>query len=61
MSENTERLGEFLVRIGAMTEEQVHIVLEKQKDQPERLFGEIAIDLGFVDDQAVDTFLGSIK
>ncbi|MBN1522921.1 MAG: hypothetical protein JW904_00450 [Spirochaetales bacterium] len=52
-----EKIGEGLVRIGAMTEEQVYKVLKFQKDGDSRLFGEIAVDLGFVDIQAIIDYL----
>lgn len=54
-----ERIGEGLVRIGAMTEEQVKDVLERQKDGTNRMFGEIAIELGYIDDDAIQKYLDS--
>lgn len=58
-SESTERLGEFLVRIGAMTEDQVTRVLEIQKEKPDVIFGQIAIEEGFIEDSAIDAFLAA--
>ncbi len=58
-SDSTQRIGDFLVRIGAMTADQVSQVLKKQKSEPDRLFGELAIELGFIDDGAVDRYLQS--
>lgn len=54
-----ERIGEGLIRIGAMTEKQVEDVLAKQKDGTNRLFGEIAIELGYIDDEAIKRYLDS--
>ena len=54
-----ERIGQGLIRIGAMTEEQVKDVLTRQKDNDSRLFGEIAIELGYVDDEAIKRYLDS--
>ncbi len=54
-----ERIGEGLIRIGAMTEEQVKDVLARQKDGTNRFFGEIAIELGYVDDEAIKRYLDS--
>jgi hypothetical protein len=54
-----ERIGEALVRIGAMSTEQVDQVLKIQKDGDDRLFGEIAIEQGFINDQAIQTYLES--
>jgi len=55
----TERIGDGLVRIGAITSEQRDKVLQMQNDGDERMFGEIAIDLEFIDDQAILDFLAS--
>lgn len=55
----TERIGDGIVRIGAMSEEQRDKVLQIQNDGDERMFGEIAIDLKFIDDQAILDFMVS--
>ena len=55
----TERIGDGLVRIEAMTEEQRDKVLQMQNDGDKRMFGEIAIDLEYIDDQAILNFLAS--
>ncbi|MDC7124520.1 MAG: hypothetical protein PQJ46_03080 [Spirochaetales bacterium] len=44
-----EKIGEGLVRMGEMTEEQVSAVLQKQSEGDERLFGEIAVELDYID------------
>ncbi len=54
-----EKIGEGLIRIGAMTEEQVQDVLKRQREGDNRLFGEIAISLGYVDDEAIRKYLES--
>lgn len=54
-----ERIGEALVRIGAMQPYQVEDVLEVQKQGDGRLFGEIAIELGYIDDGAIKRYLDS--
>jgi hypothetical protein len=53
------RLGEALVQRGAMTEEQVKQVLLKQREQSgvDKLFGEIAVELRFVDSQTIEDIL----
>ena len=56
-----ERIGEALVRIGAMTPEQVDEVLKLQQDGDNRLFGEIAIGEGFINDKAIKAYLDSRK
>ena len=46
-----ERIGDFLLRIGAMTRDQVDEVLKAQSeddDEEPRMFGEIAIEKGYI-------------
>ena len=53
-----EKIGEFLVGIGAMSATQVTIVINHQKNGDERLFGEIAMELGYLaDNEPIDKFL----
>ncbi|MBN1412341.1 MAG: hypothetical protein JW969_15955 [Spirochaetales bacterium] len=54
-----EKIGAGLIRIGAMTKQQVSEVLKHQKAGDSRLFGEIAVDLGFVDVDAIINYLKS--
>jgi len=53
------RLGEALVQRGAMTEEQVKEVLFKQRERSgvDKLFGEIAVELHFVDPDMIEDIL----
>jgi hypothetical protein len=53
----TDRIGGFLVQIGAMKQFQVDAVLDAQKKGDKRLFGEIAIELGYIDDTAVRKYI----
>lgn len=53
-----ERIGEFLVNLGAMSTSQVTVVVNHQKSGDERLFGEIAMELGYLaDNEPIDKFL----
>ena len=54
----SEKIGEGLVRIGAMSRERMDEVLRRQSVGDDRLFGEIAIELGFINDQALQSYLG---
>ena len=56
-----ERIGDFLVKIGAMSDAQRNEVLLRQEQAPDRLFGELAIELGYIDDTAVDRYLTQRK
>jgi len=55
--ESQERIGDFLVRIGAMHQEQVEDVLAYQESNPHSLFGMIAIEKGYIDDSALRKYL----
>ena len=54
-----EMIGQGLVRIGALTEGQVAEVLIQQRTESsvDRLFGEVAVELGFVTDEAINSYL----
>ncbi|MBI9108296.1 MAG: hypothetical protein JEZ04_16235 [Spirochaetales bacterium] len=43
------RIGDWLVKAGEMTENQVLTILQKQNDGDSRLFGEIAVDFDYID------------
>jgi hypothetical protein len=57
----TERIGDFLVGIKAMTPVQVNQVLKAQKAGDKRLFGDIAIDLGFVESNAIKSYVDFLQ
>ena len=52
-----DRIGDNLVKIGAMTKDQVNDVLLRQKNGDTRLFGEIAIELEYIDDDVIADYL----
>ena len=54
-----EPIGAFLVRIGAMQSWQVDDVLLAQKSGDSRMFGELAIALGYIDDTALKRYVES--
>jgi hypothetical protein len=54
----SHKIGDFLVDIGAMNEIQVEEVLRVQREEEEpRMFGEIAIDLGYIDDSVLKKYI----
>ena len=55
------RIGEFLVKIGAMTTGQVEKVLQLQQAGDERIFGEIALGLGFLNDDAIKRYVDHLE
>ncbi len=57
----SQRIGDFLVEIGAMTSDQVDSVLALQKAGDDRMFGEIAIASGYIDDKALKSYVDRPK
>jgi hypothetical protein len=54
------KIGDFLMSIGAMDETQVEEVLKRQREEEEpRMFGEIAIELGYIDDSILRKYIDS--
>jgi hypothetical protein len=57
-----DRIGEYLVQIGALTQGQVDEVIKRKAAGDTRMFGAIAIELGYMtDDTAIKKFLESLK
>ena len=54
-----ETIGEGLIRIGVMTQDQVADVLKKQKEGDGRRFGDLAIALGYMNDGDLQSYLGN--
>lgn len=52
-----DKIGQGLVKMGEMTEKQVDLVLKHQKDGDDRIFGEIAVHLGYTDLDAVIRYI----
>ena len=53
-----QKIGEFLVSRGALSQSQVTIVVNHQQSGDERLFGEIAMELDYLaDNEPIDKFL----
>lgn len=54
-----EPIGQGLVRSGVLTSGQVEEILLIQRRDDERLFGEIAVDLGYADSSSIRAYLES--
>ena len=55
------RIGDFLVKIGAMKPEQVTHVLRLQEGGDSRIFGEIALGLGYLNDDAIKRYVDHME
>lgn len=45
--------------MGALTNEQVEHVLAVQREAPEKKFGQVAVELGYIREELIDRFLSS--
>ena len=56
-----ERMGDYMIRTGAMNQSQVDDVVRAKTTGDKRHFGDIAISLGFITEADVEAFLTSQK
>ncbi len=56
-----KRIGEIMVLMGAMKSEQIEPILAVQRAGDKRLFGEIALSLGFIEDNALRRYAAENK
>lgn len=52
-----EKIGEFLIRTGRLSEFQAGFILKKQLEMPEKLYGEIGIEMGLIKAEDIKAFL----
>jgi hypothetical protein len=57
----TDRIGDFLVKIGSMKPDQVENVLRLQKAGDKRPFGEIAVELHYISDDSIKRYLDYLE
>jgi len=57
----TDRIGDFLVKIGVMKLRQVEDVLSKQQTGDKRRFGEIAIAMRYIHDDAIKRYVDYLE
>ena len=54
--DSTERFGELLVRLGAITENDIKTVLDYQKEHPDLRFGQIAVQMGLITSELLSKY-----
>lgn len=57
----TKRIGDFLLERGAMKEYQVQEVICSQKAGDDRFFGDIALDLNYIKDEAIKRYVNYLR
>lgn len=55
----SERMGDYMIRTGAMNQSQVDEVVRAKATGDKRHFGEIAVSLGFITVADVEAFLSA--
>ena len=55
------RIGDFLLKIGAMNQEQIEHVLKLQEEGATRIFGEIALELRYLNDDAIKRYVDHLE
>ncbi len=55
-NDEDEKIGQWLVRAGAMSEKDVDAVLMEQQNGNESLFGIIAMEKGYIDPEILLTY-----
>ena len=48
-----ERIGDFLVKLGIVSRDQLKIALDGQKREPNKRLGQVLVELGFIKDASV--------
>jgi hypothetical protein len=56
-----DRIGDFLIKIGAMNQTQVDDVIARQKNGDSRIFGEIALELHYLNDDAIKRYVDHLE
>jgi hypothetical protein len=57
----SQRIGEFLLKIGAMNQAQIDHVLRLQSEGDSRIFGEIALNLHYLNDDAIKRYVDHLE
>ena len=55
-----KRIGEYFVSLNILSFEQAEKILKVQNEYPNKKFGEIAVQLGYLDQRDVEEYLGQI-
>ncbi len=59
--QSMNRMGDFFIEIGAMTKDQVERVLILQRKGDTRFFGEIALELGYLNEESIRRYIDHLE
>ncbi|MCK5200517.1 MAG: hypothetical protein KAR21_19315 [Spirochaetales bacterium] len=55
-----KKIGEYFVSLNVLSFEQAEKILKVQNEYPDKKFGEIAVQLDYLDQKEVEEYLGRI-
>ena len=55
------KIGDFLIKTGALKQHQVEDIIRAQQSGDKRLFGEIAVALGYMQEDSLKRFLDYLE
>ena len=61
IDESTVRLARFLVRVRLMGKDRFQLVMKEKRKAPGRSFGQIAVEKGCIDDDAVNKYFEQMR
>ena len=61
LMEYQEKIGEYLIRVQGIRPQQVENILLRQQCGDRRLFGEIAVDLRYIERKALERYLNTAE
>lgn len=51
-----EKIGERLIRLDLLSFEQAEMILQYQQENPQKKFGDIAVELGFLEEEQINQY-----
>jgi hypothetical protein len=58
-NEQREKIGQYLVRLDYLSFEQAEEVVRIQQESPGRKFGDIAVELGYIDREILEEYIAA--
>ena len=56
-----EKIGQYLIRLELLSFEQAEHVLQIQLEEPDKKFGEIALELGYITSEDIDEYINMVE
>lgn len=56
-----KRIGEFFINLNILSFDQIEHILKIQNENPNKKFGEIAVELAYLEQSDIEIYLGKIN